>query len=155
MASQTSLTNELQDGILSSIEFLFNRVDGITAEHEDGRDYICLHLERIIYLLNAADVSFNIPFELVTFLNSAQELLLNNNAEEIQEKLFKETGCSGRPEVIPKEQLELYIEYNFTNVQISKFFSVSPKTVQRRIEKFQLKRNTYSCMSDSDLDQLM
>ena len=116
MASQTSLTNELQNGIRSSIEFLINRVDGITAENEDGRDYISLHLERIIYLLNAADVSVNIPFELVTLLNSAQELLLNNNAEEIQEKLFKKTGCHGRPEVIiPKEQLELYIEYNFTN----------------------------------------
>ena len=149
-------TASLQNGLRSSIEFLINRIDGITAENEDCRDYICLHLERIIYLLNAADVSFNIPFQLVTLLNSAHELLLNNKAEEIQEKLFKKTGCRGRPEVIiPKEQLELYIEYNFTNVQISKFFSVSPKTVQRRIDKFQLKRNTYSCMSDSDLDQLM
>ncbi|CAB3983114.1 Hypothetical predicted protein [Paramuricea clavata] len=151
-----SLTTELLNGLRSSIEFLMNRIDGITSEDEDGRDYISLHLERIIYLLNAAEVSFNIPSQLVTLLNNAQELLLNNKPEEIQGKLFKKTYCRGRPEVIiPKEQLELYIEYNFTNVQISKFFSVSPKTVQRQIDKFQLKRNSYSCMSDSDLDQLI
>ena len=151
-----SLTTELQNGPRSSIVFLMNRIDGITAEDEDGRDYISLHLERIIYFLNAALVSFNIPSQLLTLLTNAQELLLNNKPEEIQRKLFKKTGCRGRPEVIlPKEQLELYIEYNLTNVQISKLFSVSPKTVQRRIDKFQLKRDRCSCMSDSDLDQLM
>ena len=117
-----SLTTELQNGIRSSIEFLLKRVDGISSEDDDGRDYISLQLERIIYLVNAAGVSFNIPSQLVTLLNNAQELLLNNKPEA-QEKLFKKTGCRGRPEVIiPKEQLELYVEYGFSNVQISKFF---------------------------------
>ena len=112
-------------------------------------------MERIIYLVNAAEVSFNILSQLVASLNNAQELLLNNEPET-QEKIFKKTSCRGRPEVIiPNEQLELYVEYGFSNVQISNFFSVSPKSIQRRMDKFWLQRNTYSCMSDSDLDQLM
>ena len=91
------LTTELQNGLRSSIEFLINRIDGITSEDEDGRDYISLHLEIIIYLLNAAEVSFNIPSQLVTLLNNAQELLLNNKPEEVQGNLFKKTGCRGHP----------------------------------------------------------
>ena len=60
MASSTTELQTLQNGIRSSVELLMNRIDGITSEDEGGRNYISLHLERIMYLLNAAEVSFNI-----------------------------------------------------------------------------------------------
>ena len=77
-----------------------NCIDGITAEDEDGRDYISLRLERIIYIPQCSTCIFNIPSQLTTLLTNAQELLLNNKPEGIQRKLFKKTGCHGCPEVI-------------------------------------------------------
>ena len=67
---------------------------------------------------------------------------------------------SRRPAVVDAQRSSFqmssfnFVEYGFNNIQISIFF-VSPKTTQRQMNKFLLQRNTYSCMSDLDLDELM
>lgn len=154
MASMTHL-DELKRFLYANIEHMISRLNGRTAEDKDGRDYLVVQLDRILYLLIGSSAIFNIPIDITASLQRARQLLVANE-EEIQGRLFQRTGCRGRPAIIiPKEQLELYLEYNFTPVKIAKLFSVSTKTIRRRIDEFQLKRSSYSCMSNAELDQVI
>ena len=66
------------------------------------------------------------------------------------------TGCKGRPAIaISREQLELYLDYGFTAVKIAQLFSVSVKTVFRRLNEWGIERKKYSDLSDMELDNVM
>ena len=56
---------------------------------------------------------------------------------------------------ISKEQLELYLEYGFTAVKITQLFSVSVKTIFRRLDKWEIQRKKYCDLSDMELDSVM
>ena len=67
------------------------------------------------------------------------------------------TGSRGRPQFeIPKEQLELFLDYHFTVEQIAKMLGISSKTVQRRLKHYGLSvKQTYAEISDNELDQIV
>ena len=63
------------------------------------------------------------------------------------------TGFRGRPSIaIPREQLELYLEYGFSLTKLAQLFCVSRKTVYHRMRKYGLEKNRYNSLSDVDLD---
>ncbi|KXJ28720.1 hypothetical protein AC249_AIPGENE19430 [Exaiptasia diaphana] len=70
------------------------------------------------------------------------------------DKVF--SGYRGRPSFdIPKEQLELFLEYNFSVPQISEMIGVSKSTVKRRLQDYGLSvSQTYSSISSAELDQV-
>lgn len=67
------------------------------------------------------------------------------------------SGCRGRPSFdIPKEQIELFLEYNFSLPQISEMLGVSLSTVTRRLKDYGLSvTQTYSTISNTELDEIM
>ena len=66
------------------------------------------------------------------------------------------SGCRGRPSFdIPKEQIELFLEYNFSLPQISEMLGVSLNTVSRRLKDYGLSvTRTYSTISNPELDEI-
>lgn len=54
---------------------------------------------------------------------------------------------------IPKDLLENLLEEDFTIKEISLMLSVSERTIYRRMDKFGLKKSSFSNMSDNDLDE--
>ena len=66
------------------------------------------------------------------------------------------SGCRGRPSFdIPKEQIELFLEYNFSLPQISEMLGVSLSTVSRRLKDYGLSvTRTYSTISNPELDEI-
>ena len=62
----------------------------------------------------------------------------------------------GRPSFdIPKEQIELFLEYNFSLPQISEILGVSLSTVNRRLKDYGLSvTQTYSTISATELDKI-
>ena len=66
------------------------------------------------------------------------------------------SGCRGRPSFdIPKEQIELFLEYNFSLPQISEMLGVSLSTITRRLKDYGLSvTQTYSTISNTELDEI-
>ena len=81
---------------------------------------------------------------------------LNNDIYQgyLPKKLF--SGCRGRPSFqIPKQQLEMFLEYKFTVRQISEMLGVSMSIVNRRLVEYELLTSqTYSTLTDEHLDQV-
>ena len=71
-----------------------------------------------------------------------------------QKKVF--SGYRGMPSFdIPKEQIELFLEYNFSLPQISEMLGVSLSTVSRRLKDYGLSvTRTYSTISNPELDEI-
>ena len=71
--------------------------------------------------------------------------------------LWKKTGFRGRPFlIITKEQLQLYLQYNFTFPKIAKILLVCESTIKRRFQEFGLSvGDTYSDISDGELDSVI
>ena len=69
-------------------------------------------------------------------------------------KVFSQ--CRGRPSFhIPKEQMELFLEYNFSLPQISEILGVSLSTISRRLKDYGLSvMQTYSTISNTELDEI-
>ena len=67
------------------------------------------------------------------------------------------SGFKERPSFhIPEEQLELFIDFNFTVQQIAKMLGVSTKTIHRRLKGFGLSmRQMYANLTDIELDNLV
>lgn len=67
------------------------------------------------------------------------------------------SGERGRPKMeIPKEQLEFLVEKRFSAGDIAKLFSVSKRTVERRLNKFGISvRASYAPLSNDELDAVV
>ena len=60
---------------------------------------------------------------------------------------------SGRSRLIPKEQIEFFVEYGFKATDIAKILCVSVKIVHRRLHEYNLSiKKSYTCLSDEELD---
>ena len=70
---------------------------------------------------------------------------------------MKKTGFRGRPFlIITKEQLQLYLQYNFTFPKIAKILLVSESTIKRCFQEFGFSLgDTYSDISDGELDRVI
>ena len=81
------------------------------------------------------------------------------NHQALQNYKFplKKTGFRGRPFlIITKEQLQLYLQYNFTFPKIAKILLVSESTIKRCFQEFGFSLgDTYSDISDGELDSVI
>ena len=98
----------------------------------------------------------NIPSTIIenlqTVLHIVNQLDRNVSHGYQSEKIY--SGNRGRPSFnISKEQLELFLEYNFSVRKISEMLGVSVSTVNRRLSIYGLSiAQTYSTLSDEELD---
>ena len=110
---------------------------------EDGIDYLCTHIDRLLNLLTRASTLFFISADLISLLVRARQAInewTSKSANGDTAPLLG-TGCKGRPAIaISREQLELYLDYCFTAVKIPQLFSVSVKTIFRRLNEWRIER---------------
>ena len=66
-------------------------------------------------------------------------------------------GCVDRPAfIIPAETLEFFCANNFKVKDMASMLGVSKRTIERRLADYNIKvRNTYSDISDSELDEMV
>lgn len=150
--------DSLKSYLRHSIEFVLNRLNEQFHDSENGTGYLVTHLDRVLYILARASSLFNIPTQLECLLQRAHEMVvvLGGDNNSSQRRLFKFTGCRGRPSIdIPRELLEQYLENNFTPEQIARLFCVSSKTIRRRIMEYQLHFEKHSSLTDAELDDVM
>ena len=119
---------------------------------------IFVQLDRIQNLAERASALYNLPMamDIVNSLSKAQESLRSLERGNEHISVFVSTGCRGRPSIhIPKDLMQLYIDYHFPLTKIGQIFGVSSKTIQTRIVEFGLVTIKYSQMSDEELDEIM
>ena len=149
------LKASLQDGM----QHIITRLSEEMLADDDGIDYLCTHIDRVLNLLSRASTLFYIPEDLISLLLRARQAVFESTSKSTDGDTARPllySGCRGRPAIaISREQIDLYLEYGFTAVKIAKLFSVSVKTIFRRIAEFGLERKKYSDMSDMELDNIM
>ena len=122
--------------ILSTLKEVYRDLENFPNIDPNTADYASYRLERV------AMIAVNCQAEWPSVIDD-EVIDCIANAVQILEKSGKDApaivisaGKSGRPSVnIPKETLELYLQYGFPKTKIAEIFSVSVKTVSRRIEK--------------------
>ena len=97
---------------------------------------------------------------LLTIMKNVRENFFNDFNHQVSQNYkvpLKKTGFRGRPFlIITKEQLQLYLQYNFTVPNIAKMLLVSESTIKRRFQEFGLSvGDTYSDISDGELDSII
>ena len=144
---------ELKECLRFSIENVLARLNERIHEDVDGIDYLCVQLARIENLVERASDLYDISDGIVHSLRLAQEKLKSLGGVNGQtQPVFVFTGCRGRPSVyIPKDLLQLYVNYKFTMKKIGEIFGVSRKTIQRRVSEFGLELCGYAELSNEQL----
>ncbi|PFX27789.1 hypothetical protein AWC38_SpisGene7463 [Stylophora pistillata] len=107
-----------------------------------------------------AKPDFDIPVNsVIEKLRYAQNIIVQLDKDVYSgnkpEKVY--SGCKGRPSFnIPKEQLEMFLEYNFSVPQIAEMLGVSLSTIKRRFRDYDLSvSQTYSAIGDNELDEII
>ncbi|XP_028395042.1 uncharacterized protein LOC114519163 isoform X2 [Dendronephthya gigantea] len=160
---QVLLTNNFKAVICD----LLNCLNGV-GNHDVDVDYAMYRLEWLISLCTRFGDYFEREETFVEHLLQAQELLSAINNCELRQNtssffMYNETtSCtstqtSGRPKLkIPKEQIELFLEYGFKVTDIAKMLCVSKKTVHRRLREYNLSiKKSYASFSDEELDNIV
>ena len=102
----------------------------------------------------------NVEDSLLVHLQEARDILatLDDDLYIGDKSLSRtQTGSKGRPKFnIPREQLELLIDYGFKGSEIAKLLYVCKKTIYRRLEEYGLSmRESYSTITGDELDVLV
>jgi hypothetical protein len=124
-------------------------------------DYARYRLDWLTSLFRRFGQNFEKEAIVIENLQTAQSFLarLDNDIYSSVTKLpsLVATDRKGRPRFhIPREQLELYMEYGFKAADIARMVHVSVKTIYRRLEEYDLSiKNTYCDISDSELDKIV
>ncbi len=126
---------------------------------EDEIDTLLYKVNSLRHLLLRCDGLATVPNEVYSLLETVVNIISNSNHCSPErctgyqaERIF--TQDRGRPSyIIPKEQLELFIELGFHIPEMATMLSVSAKTVQRRLKAHGLSiTNMYSSISNETLD---
>ena len=150
---------DLKASLRDGMQHIITRLSEELLADEDGIDYLCIHIDRVLNLLSRASTLFYIPDDLISLLLRARQAVIESTSKSadgdiVQPLLY--SGCRGRPAIaISREQLELYLEYGSTAVKIAQLFSVSVKTIFRRIAEWGIEWKKYSDLSDMELDNVM
>ena len=109
---------DLKASLRDGIQHIITRLSEEMLADEDGIDYLCTHTDRFLNLLSTSE---------------------STDGDKVRPVFY--SGCRGRPAIaISREQVELYLEYGFTAVKIAELFSVSVKTIFRRIAEWGIER---------------
>ena len=70
---------------------------------------------------------------------------------------LSQTDSRGRPSLyIPREQMELFLDYGFKASEMAKILGVGEKTVNRRLKEYRLSmRFSYSSINENELDAVV
>ena len=150
--------DDLKASLRDGVQHLIARLSEEILADEDGIDYLCTHIDRLLNLLTRASTLFFIPVDLISLLVRARQAINERTSKSANGDSVPllYTGCKGRPAIaISREQLELYLDYGFTAVKIAQLFSVSVKTIFRRLNEWGIERKKYSDLSDMELDNVM
>ena len=154
----------LKEYIERSLNFILRETENVVSSSrslEDELDYILFKLDEVITFCDSASLEYNqlISENVLKPLKVAHEIISSRSEQIRQVKnvpVLQYSSQRGRPTFsIPKDTLKLLLQYNFTQSDIARMFSVSTKTIQRRIRFFDLKQDVYTDISDSDLDELV
>ena len=154
---QELLTNNFREVIRD----ILNSLEGLGS---NDVDYARYRLDWLISLSTRFGHHFQREETFVEHLLAAQVLLASvENDTHSHGSNFLPTNetdtCthSGRPRLhIPKEQIELFIDYGFKATDIAKMLCISVKTVHRRLQEYNLSiKNSYSDFSDEELDNVV
>lgn len=159
---QELLSNNFKEVICD----LLNYLNGI-GNHDVDVDYATYRLDWLMSLCTRFGDHFEKEETFVEHLLQAQELLSAINrcdsqntcsfVPEHETDACNSTRTSGRPRLkIPKEQIELFVDYGFKATDIANMLCVSVKTVHRRLHEYNLSiRKSYASLSDEELDNIV
>ena len=119
--------SELKKCLRFSIEMVQNRLKDRIHDDMDGIDYLCVQLDIIKNLAERASAQYNLlmAMDIVNSLRKAQESLRSLERGNEHISVFVSTGCRGRPFIhIPKDLVQLYIDYHFPLTKIGQIFGV-------------------------------
>ncbi|CAB3979268.1 PREDICTED: uncharacterized protein LOC107355137 isoform X1 [Paramuricea clavata] len=163
---QELLCNNFKEVICDLLNYL-NGVGNTNGNHDVDLDYATYRLDWLISLCTRFGDYFEKEETFLGYLLEAQELLFARNRSDSQhifsfEPENETDPCnsirsSGRPRLkIPKEQIELFLDYGFKATDIAKMLCVSVKTIHRRLHEYNLSiKKSYASLSDEELDNIV
>ena len=121
----------------------YNNLDGILQQSE--------WLLRDILLVEEL-----LPHPINEELSGAVAAVYINVQNLLDEEIRLNQRQRGRPCIdIPEEQLALLLEHHFSNSDIARLLSVSPRTIRRRIIQYGLENiSAHASLSDNQLDEM-
>ena len=123
---------------------------------DEDVDFIHFRTSSLCELVFKCSSLSEIDPELLTLIEKALEIT-SAQTEDVAggyvAPLIK-TGCKGRPAYnITKNQLEFYLEHNFSGLKIAKMLHVSLKTVKRHMFEYGLQfGQVHTDLTDEELD---
>ena len=159
-APQLCPRENVRNYMVSTLQNLANTLDQATSSVDRNiLDYATYRLEQIILLciqcLETWEgfVEERTLLALISAHNILEEFL---RGEDKDGEIFNDSRCRklGRPSFdIPRKTLEIYLRYGFAVSKIAQLFSVSTKTIRRRIESYNLQHEVqqYADIPDVEL----
>ena len=148
----------LRTYILQVLRRIFRDLENASLVDRDMADHASYRLEQVVTLSIRCQSTWPnfIDDETIQLLLKALEQL-ENSCSFPDEDFASDSiqGKSGKAMIIiPRETLKLYLDYGFPKTRIAELFSVSVKTISRRIDAFGLQEHVaqHAGISDSDLD---
>ena len=159
MASATVLPQDnLRSYILSALQRIYRDLETVSSSIDRNiTEHVLYRLEHVMVLILQCQSTWPnfIDEETVQIIFKVYQEVKRSVGETWEIVTEAKSGKPGRPEVsIPEDTLKLYLNYGFPKTKIGKLFSVSARTISRRIKFFGLQEEVlqYSQLSDSDLD---
>ena len=152
-------TDQLLSGVEAALHSLVSMISGPQATAANSIDLYngaILTIENILQRLIVLQPLLSVDFPGITqVIQSIRTLVVEFNAVE-DEAQRQVRRCRGRPEVVITEpELRNLLELQFTQVEISRLYGCSPRTI-RRISSYGLQEFIrFSNISDHDLDTLV
>ncbi len=145
-----TITTQFLRRLLLEIQRLF--------EAGDGDDLVKLKVEQMMDTLIRCEEFFPASTSLMEILTRVLTLLHQDqerNTDGFHHPIIH-SGTRGRPKLeISKEDLEFFIQFGFNTTQIAQMFSVSQRTIQRRLASFGIRENIprYTDITEVELDE--
>ena len=150
--------DNLRSYILQVLRRIFRDLENASLVDRDMADHASYRLGQVVTLSIRCQSTWPnfIDDETIQLLLEALGQL--ENSCSFTDEDIATDSIQGKPGkamiIIPRETLKLYLNYGFPKTRIAELFSVSVKTISRRIDAFGLQEHVmqHSRISDSDLD---
>lgn len=145
--------------IVSELErYILEIVSVLLQGSEHGKDFVRFRLDYLCTIVARYEDELQHGSDVLCLIQSAREIVwqqVYNRPIFYGADLLDSNGQRGRPRYkIMREQLEFFLDQNFTSAEIASLLGVSESTVKRRIQEFETSvRARYSSLSDERLDE--
>ena len=155
MLIRASIKEVFMDHIISNLRRIAEQLIQ-NVKDENTLDYLATRLMQLISCALHGEEMYhfeNITNHLTQAYNLVNSLLVESETGSCGLCYSNNTGC---PKFLTsKETLTLFWEYNFSYKETATLFSVSKRTIQRRVHKHQLYKEKYNHISDDELEELV